>query len=59
MGRLHAAGEAAGFAFNPDLNGATQEGVGYYQTTIKRGIRSSAATGYLKNIRARRNLHVM
>jgi len=54
-----AAGEAAGFAFNPDLNGATQEGVGYYQTTIKRGIRSSAATGYLKNIRARRNLHVM
>ncbi|MGY6270577.1 GMC family oxidoreductase [Achromobacter denitrificans] len=53
------AGQAAGFPLNPDLNGATQEGVGYYQTTIKRGIRSSAATGYLKNIRTRSNLHVL
>ncbi|WP_419204811.1 GMC family oxidoreductase [Bordetella trematum] len=54
-----ASAQAAGFAFNPDFNGPSQEGVGYYQTTIRRGVRNSAATGYIKPIRARQNLHIL
>ena len=30
-----AAAQTAGYAFNPDYNGATQEGVGYFQLTTK------------------------
>jgi choline dehydrogenase len=41
---------------NPDYNGATQEGVAYYQRTIRNGRRHSAATGYLHAIRNRKNL---
>lgn len=52
-------GVAAGFGFNRDFNGATQEGVGFYQTTIKRGRRCSAATGYLRDVKKRPNLHII
>ena len=41
------AGAEAGLPFNPDLNGATTEGVGYYQITTKDGLRMSAARAYL------------
>ena len=41
-----------------DFNNATQEGVGYYQLTTRGGWRCSAATGYLKPVRKRRNLRV-
>jgi len=41
------AGQEAGLAFNPDLNGATQEGVGYYQITTRHGFRLSSARAYL------------
>ncbi|MHA1524096.1 MAG: GMC family oxidoreductase [Alphaproteobacteria bacterium] len=47
-----------GLPFNPDFNGATQEGVGYFQLTQKNARRSSAATGYLKPARTRKNLTV-
>jgi choline dehydrogenase-like flavoprotein len=52
------AGQEMGLPFNPDFNGATQEGVGYYQLTQKNARRSSAAVAYLRPIRDRRNLTV-
>jgi choline dehydrogenase-like flavoprotein len=47
-----------GIPFNPDFNGASQEGVGYYQLTQKDAKRSSAAVAYLRPIAGRRNLTV-
>lgn len=44
--------------FNPDFNGATQEGVGYYQLTQRNARRSSAAVAYLNPIRERKNLTI-
>ncbi|MDQ7249831.1 GMC family oxidoreductase [Dongia sedimenti] len=52
------AGQEAGLAFNPDLNGATQEGVGYYQITTRSGFRLSSARAYLWPALWRRNLVV-
>jgi choline dehydrogenase len=49
----------AGIPRNDDFNGATQEGVGYYQATIGNGRRWSAATAYLKPARNRKNLVVV
>ena len=54
-----AAAEECGYRRNPDFNGATQEGFGYNQWTIRRGFRSSAATGYLRPARRRANLRVI
>jgi choline dehydrogenase len=48
----------AGVPRNDDFNGAVQEGVGYYQTTSRRGLRSSAAAAYLRPVRGRRNLQI-
>jgi choline dehydrogenase len=45
-----------GLAITPDLNGASIEGVGYYQITTRKGFRESAATAYLK---PRPNLHIL
>ncbi len=53
-----AASEAAGLKFNPDFNGAQQEGVGLYQFTIKHGFRLSAARAFLRPAMKRRNLKV-
>ena len=52
------AGEQAGLAFNADLNGASQEGVGTYQITTWHGLRASASTAYLKPAMKRANLCV-
>ena len=41
---LIAAGGELGIPANPDFNGATQEGAGYYQLTTRRGFRCSTAT---------------
>jgi choline dehydrogenase len=49
---------AAGYPRNEDFNGATQEGVGQYQVTQKRGRRWSAADAYLRPALARPNLTV-
>lgn len=54
-----AAGVDAGLMLNPDFNGATQEGVGTYQITTRNGLRSSAATAYLRPAMRRGNLNVM
>jgi choline dehydrogenase len=48
----------AGIPTNPDFNGATQEGAGFFQTTTKRGRRASTARAYLGPARGRSNLHV-
>ena len=43
-----------GLPFNPDLNGATQEGIGMSQVTIAKGRRQSTAFCYLDPARGRR-----
>ena len=48
-----------GYPRNDDFNGAVQEGAGYYQTTMRKGVRSSTAAGYLKQARPRANLKVV
>ena len=50
---------AAGLPANPDYNGALQEGVGYYQRTIRRGRRVSAARAFLKPALKRRNVSLV
>ena len=52
------AAEEAGYPKNPDYNGATQEGFGYYQVTQKGGRRYSVSRAFLDPIRGRENLHV-
>ncbi|MEM9781884.1 MAG: GMC family oxidoreductase N-terminal domain-containing protein [Pseudomonadota bacterium] len=52
------AGQAAGYPFNADYNGAAQEGVGYFQLTAHRGRRCSSAVAYLHPIAGRSNLTV-
>jgi choline dehydrogenase len=47
-----------GIPFNPDYNGAKQEGVNYTQRTVHRGLRVSAAKAFLHPIRHRPNLDV-
>jgi choline dehydrogenase len=47
-----------GIPFNPDFNGKTQEGAGYFQTTTRRGRRASSAFCYLRPAMSRANLHV-
>lgn len=48
-----------GINYNPDFNSGTQAGVGFYQVTMKKGRRSSAASAYLRPARKRKNLTVM
>jgi choline dehydrogenase len=48
-----------GYPRNDDFNGSVQEGAGYYQTTMRKGVRSSTASGYLKQARRRANLKVV
>jgi choline dehydrogenase-like flavoprotein len=52
------AGQELGIPFNPDFNGASQEGLGYYQLTQLHARRSSAATAFLDPVRQRPNLTV-
>ena len=47
-----------GIPKNPDFNGATQEGAGYFQTTTRYGRRASTAVAYLRPANARKNLHI-
>jgi len=52
------AAQAAGLPANPDFNGATQDGVGVYQVTQRRGERWSTFKAYLEPALARPNLEV-
>jgi choline dehydrogenase len=48
-----------GLPYNEDFNGASQEGVGYYQTNIRRGRRQSTARTFLALCKKRPNLTVV
>lgn len=50
--------EQAGIPRNADVNGGSQEGVSYYQLTVKNGQRCSAAVAYLHPAMNRPNLRV-
>ena len=52
------AAEKMGLPYNPDQNGATQEGIGMSQVTIAKGRRQSTAFCYLDPARARANLQI-
>jgi choline dehydrogenase len=54
---IEAAAET-GIPKNPDFNGATQEGAGFFQTTTRHGRRASTAVAYLRPAMGRSNLHV-
>ena len=53
------AGVQAGYPFNDDFNGATQEGFGPLDATISQARRFSSATSYLKPALKRPNLTVL
>lgn len=54
-----AAAQAAGYPFNPDYNGETQEGVGFFQLTSRNGRRCSSAVAYLNPVKDRKNLNIV
>ena len=53
------AAKSCGYPHNPDYNGASQDGFGYYQVTQKNGMRFSAKKAYLEDARKRPNLRVI
>lgn len=53
-----AAAREIGIPYNDDYNGATQEGVAYFQQTAYKGFRWSTAKGFLKPTMKRPNLVV-
>ncbi|CAM3172389.1 GMC family oxidoreductase [Paracoccus nototheniae] len=53
------AAKAQGQRFNPDYNGRTQEGVGWYQVNQRGGERFSADRAWLRPARGRANLTVL
>ncbi|MGH6858664.1 MAG: GMC family oxidoreductase [Phyllobacterium sp.] len=57
--RIVAAAQEAGLAYNPDFNGASQEGVGAFQLTTKGGRRMSAARAFLRPAMKRPNVTVI
>ncbi len=50
---------ANGFPHNGDYNGAKQEGAGVFQHTIRKGLRHSTSSAFLRPVSARSNLKVM
>ncbi|EPJ44287.1 MAG: glucose-methanol-choline oxidoreductase [Osedax symbiont Rs2] len=53
------AAQQTGIPHNPDFNGASQQGVGFYQTTTHNGRRWSSAEGFLREAEKRPNLKIM
>ncbi len=49
----------AGYPYNDDYNGDTQEGMGYFQMTAHNGRRCSSAKAYLSGIKTRTNLSIL
>ncbi|MCB1679941.1 MAG: GMC family oxidoreductase N-terminal domain-containing protein [Halioglobus sp.] len=52
------AGLERGMPYNPDFNGASQEGIGYFQANIRRGRRHNSARAFLGRDDARGKLHL-
>lgn len=59
VARFVEAGMQAGLPRNPDFNGASQEGVGRFQLTTRKGRRSSSARAFLGPAIRRPNLRVL
>ncbi len=59
VSRFVEAGVQAGLPLNPDFNGVTQEGVGRFQLTTRKGRRSSSARAFLAPAKRRSNLRIM
>lgn len=57
--RYLAAAKETGIPYNPDFNGAFQEGYGPLQATLAKGTRCSAADAYLRPARSRANLSIV
>ncbi|MBV9289789.1 MAG: choline dehydrogenase, partial [Hyphomicrobiales bacterium] len=53
------AGRQAGYPLSADLNGERQEGFGWFDMTVKNGVRWSTANAYLKPAMKRINLRVV
>ncbi len=53
------AAQELGYPYNDDFNGATQAGVGFFQTTILDGQRQSTAATYLRGVLGDRRLKVV
>lgn len=53
-----AAGINAGLARNDDFNGEKQDGIGVYDHTVRRGLRSNSAIGALHAAKRRANLRI-
>jgi choline dehydrogenase len=53
------AARQAGHEYNPDFNGARQEGVGRFQLTQREGLRCSTADAFLRPATGRANLEVI
>ena len=53
------AGQEIGLPRNDDFNGPSQEGVGYYQTTILRGRRASTPAAYLARVKGNPKLDIL
>jgi choline dehydrogenase-like flavoprotein len=53
------AAQEAGHVYNDDFNGATQQGVGFFQVTIKNGERGSTAATYLRAVLGNNRLRVI
>jgi choline dehydrogenase len=53
-----AAAQEVGYPYNPDFNGAVQEGVGPLQLTVRGRRRASTAVSYLNPVKSRRNLRI-
>ena len=53
------AAKARGYPHNPDVNGASQDGFGYCQITVRKGRRASTAQAFLAPVRSRPNLAVL
>jgi choline dehydrogenase len=53
------AAKATGIPANDDVNGATQEGVGYFQQTSANGLRCSTAKAFLRPAKQRPNLTIL
>ncbi len=52
-------GRQAGYAVSADLNGERQEGFGWFDMTVKDGVRWSTANAYLRPAMKRPNLTVL
>jgi choline dehydrogenase-like flavoprotein len=53
------AAQEAGYPYNDDFNGATQQGVGFYQVTQRDAERGSTASTYLRAVRGDSRLKVV